>query len=1194
MRRLLILLAAIVAAPGASALAASLPPQPSGVTAAASPEQVARAVVQQRPGLVDGATSDELVVTSTEPGLADTTVVRLQQELGGVPVLGGEVVVVVDDRNRVVAADGAVLDGATPPLSPTITADAARRIATRALAKGLGTGLVASDPSLVAYDPDTMNGAGPPRATAAWDVDVRRGGAVHQRVFVDARTGTVIQAINLVQTAKDIAVCNAGSANARVPCAAPFARVNSGTASGNAEVDAAYDLTGATYDFFATFGRDSINGSGMRILSTVNFCETTCPYLNAFWDGSQMVFGPGFASADDVVAHELTHGVTERTSGLVYWYQSGAINEALSDIMGELFDLQRNPTPANPWKIAEDSPLGVIRDMANPPANGDPDRMTSPNYVSGIADSGGVHTNSGVANKAAYLISDGGTFNGQTITAIGRTKSMWLWYQTGLTLRMSSDYADLADALEQTCATLAGAAQAGMTAADCVQVGKAITATEMRTSPLAVPAVCPAGATALDAFQDGFDTGIATNWSTAATIGTNQWLASSAASPDGAPMTWPTATSTNARGVDSALPTDSTMTMRTGVTIPSGAYLRLRHWHQFEASMNNSFVYQGYDGGVIEYSTNNGASWTDIAALPAVNGYTGVINQDLVSDNSLEGRQGFIAASNGAVTTRLDLSSLAGQTVKFRFRVATDTGTSGYGWYIDEVRINNCVTAPGAPTVTGITPTDGGLSVAFTQGATGGATPTNIEYSTNDGASWTTRSPASITSPLVITGLTNGTAYPVRIRVVGPGGTGTQSNAITETPNGPVARTIAITSTQAASYPFTATPPTIAATPSHVGGAITYASSTSGVCTVGAATGVVAFVTTGTCSITAAVALSGNLQPATSSATTFQIVVAPPGAPTVTGITPATGSMSVAFTLGATGGATPTNIEYSTNDGASWTTRSPASITSPLVITGLTDGDTYPVRLRVVGPGGTGAQSNAVTESPNGPVTRTIAITSAQAATYTLTDTPPTIVATPSRAGGAITFTSSTPSVCTVGSATGTVVLVAPGTCSITAAVALSANLQPATSSATTFQVTAPPIVSAPAPTPTPAIETPAAAPAEVPAASTPATSASTPVTRWVAPTTSAPTTTTFPAQPGTTYTVRAVRRGAPKTAAASRGSCKVTGAQAKCSIRLATAGTWEIVTTPIRNGKAGTPARTVVRVKRGARSNDVVRALFP
>lgn len=1019
MRRLLILLAAIVAAPGASALAASLPPQPSGVTAAASPEQVARAVVQQRPGLVDGATSDELVVTSTEPGLADTTVVRLQQELGGVPVLGGEVVVVVDDRNRVVAADGAVLDGATPPLSPTVTADAARRIATRALAKGLGTGLVASAPTLVAYDPDTMNGAGPPRATAAWDVDVRRGGAVHQRVFVDARTGTVIQAINLVQTAKDIAVCNAGSANARVPCAAPFARVNSGTASGNAEVDAAYDLTGATYDFFATFGRDSINGSGMRILSTVNFCETTCPYLNAFWDGSQMVFGPGFASADDVVAHELTHGVTERTSGLVYWYQSGAINEALSDIMGELFDLQRNPTPANPWKIAEDSPLGVIRDMANPPANGDPDRMTSPNYVSGIADSGGVHTNSGVANKAAYLISDGGTFNGQTITAIGRTKSMWLWYQTGLTLRMSSDYADLADALEQTCATLAGAAQAGMTAADCVQVGKAITATEMRTSPLAMPAVCAVGATPIEVFHDGFDSGVGTNWTTGATIGGNQWLSSSAASPDGATMHWPTAASTNARGVDSALRTDSTMAMTTGVVIPTGAYLRVRHWHQFESSMNGLFVYQGYDAGVIEYSTNNGATWADVAGLAAVNGYTGTIDADRQSDptvpavnNPLAGRQGFIAASNGAVTTRLDLSSLAGQTVKFRFRVATDTGTSGYGWYIDEVRINQCVTAPGAPTVTGITP--------------------------------------------------------------------------------------------------------------------------------------------------------------------------------------ATGSMSVAFTLGATGGATPTNIEYSTNDGASWTTRSPASITSPLVITGLTDGDTYPVRLRVVGPGGTGAQSNAVTESPNGPVTRTIAITSAQAATYTLTDTPPTIVATPSRAGGAITFTSSTPSVCTVGSATGTVVLVAPGTCSITAAVALSANLQPATSSATTFQVTAPPIVSAPAPTPTPAIETPAAAPAEVPAASTPATSASTPVTRWVAPTTSAPTTTTFPAQPGTTYTVRAVRRGAPKTAAASRGSCKVTGAQAKCSIRLATAGTWEIVTTPIRNGKAGTPARTVVRVKRGARSNDVVRALFP
>ncbi len=79
----------------------------------------------------------------------------------------------------------------------------------------------------------------------------------------------------------------------------------------------------------------------MTLKSTVRYCEPfkPCPYQNAFWDGRQMTYGEGFA-ADDVVAHELAHGVTEHESNLLYWYQSGAINESLSDVFGELMDLE--------------------------------------------------------------------------------------------------------------------------------------------------------------------------------------------------------------------------------------------------------------------------------------------------------------------------------------------------------------------------------------------------------------------------------------------------------------------------------------------------------------------------------------------------------------------------------------------------------------------------------------------------------------------------------------------------------------------------------------------------------------------------------------------------------------------------------------------------------------------------------------
>ena len=99
-----------------------------------------------------------------------------------------------------------------------------------------------------------------------------------------------------------------------------------------------------------------------------------------------MYYGTGFTSGDDVVGHELAHGVTEFTSNLFYYYQSGAINESLSDVFGELVDLTNGrgtDTPAVRWQLGEDLPaIGVIRDMENPrpPAAPDPDRMTSPDY----------------------------------------------------------------------------------------------------------------------------------------------------------------------------------------------------------------------------------------------------------------------------------------------------------------------------------------------------------------------------------------------------------------------------------------------------------------------------------------------------------------------------------------------------------------------------------------------------------------------------------------------------------------------------------------------------------------------------------------------------------------------------------------------------------------------------------------------
>ncbi|HET9906171.1 MAG TPA: choice-of-anchor Q domain-containing protein, partial [Anaerolineales bacterium] len=231
-------------------------------------------------------------------------------------------------------------------------------------------------------------------------------------------------------------------------------QIDPNCSSGDAHAKAAHKYAIGTHDFFATqHDRISIDNNGMTIISSVSYCsQSSCPYNNAFWDGTQMVFGSGFSLADDVVAHEFTHGVTQYESNLFYFYQSGAINESFSDLWGEYYDQSNglgNDTAGVKWLQGEDvSGLGAHRSMIHPPAYGDPDKMSSTNYYEGEDDSGGVHTNSGVNNKAVYLMVDGGTFNGKTVTALGWTKTAAIYYEVNTNLLSSgADYSDLYFAL---------------------------------------------------------------------------------------------------------------------------------------------------------------------------------------------------------------------------------------------------------------------------------------------------------------------------------------------------------------------------------------------------------------------------------------------------------------------------------------------------------------------------------------------------------------------------------------------------------------------------------------------------------------------------------------------------------------------------------------------------------------------------
>ena len=196
----------------------------------------------------------------------------------------------------------------------------------------------------------------------------------------------------------------------------------------DAAVNEAYDGSGATYDLFKeVYSRDSIDGGGMQLKSTVHYRKG---YDNAFWNGEQMVYGDGdedlpeqdrlfnrFTISIDIIGHELTHGVTQFEAKLVYSYQPGALNESMSDVFGSLVKQRvRNQSAVQAdWIIGEGlftpNVNGVgIRSMKEPgtayndPVLGkDPQPGHMKDYVNTTSDNGGVHINSGIPNRAFYI-----------------------------------------------------------------------------------------------------------------------------------------------------------------------------------------------------------------------------------------------------------------------------------------------------------------------------------------------------------------------------------------------------------------------------------------------------------------------------------------------------------------------------------------------------------------------------------------------------------------------------------------------------------------------------------------------------------------------------------------------------------------------------------------------------------------------
>ncbi len=239
-----------------------------------------------------------------------------------------------------------------------------------------------------------------------------------------------------------------------------MARLEGQPASTVADANNAYEYLGQTWQFYnLNHGRDSIDGRGTNLSATVRRCwaDAACPWPNAAWFQGRMYFGAGWAT-DDVTGHELTHGVTEFESGLIYSQVSGAINESFSDIWGEFIDLGNgagDDSPGARWLIGEDLARGALRSMQYPTNYNCADRLGSPLYYTGTEDFGGVHWNSGVNNKLCYLLTDGDTFNGQTVYGMGIPTVADLYYEVNVNLlTAAANWTDLYNALTQAAVNL--------------------------------------------------------------------------------------------------------------------------------------------------------------------------------------------------------------------------------------------------------------------------------------------------------------------------------------------------------------------------------------------------------------------------------------------------------------------------------------------------------------------------------------------------------------------------------------------------------------------------------------------------------------------------------------------------------------------------------------------------------------------
>lgn len=411
--------------------------------------------------------AENLRLVNTKTDALNATHARYQQMKNGLPVVGGDLILHLDDAGALYAVSGGARDGVELTATPKIADAFAESIA----AEQLGNAS-AERARLVYFQP--ADGA----MVLAWEVKTRHDTDLTQAelIYVDAQTGSVVERQSLVHSALSRSVHSIDKQVASTKnLPGKLVRSEGSQESSDSIANVNYDVLGDVHSCYRRLlGRDSYDAKGGKLVSTVHVFFSdgkggSSPN-NAMWSGDlkQMMYGEGdnkqfanLAVAFDVTAHEIGHGITGAEAALVYKNESGALNEAMSDIFAAACEYDKTKSFDLAWKIGETvltpGTEGDALRYMNDPTKDKSSKDYYPERYLGDQDNGGVHLNSGIANLAFVLLSTGGKHpRAKTTTSV---PSIGIQKATAIFYRALSEYMTSSSNFMDARATTAHAAR---------------------------------------------------------------------------------------------------------------------------------------------------------------------------------------------------------------------------------------------------------------------------------------------------------------------------------------------------------------------------------------------------------------------------------------------------------------------------------------------------------------------------------------------------------------------------------------------------------------------------------------------------------------------------------------------------------------------------------------------------------------